>query len=104
MKPNPIEQFIANFTQGNETIIDRFLNGYCYYFALMLKERFGGKIFYQVIEGHFYLCIDNVYYDVRGAHSSKEVDWQRMVGWDSFKQYDSLQYERIVQGCILKTT
>lgn len=49
--------FIADFKcrtnpHEEEIIEDLFSAGYCYYFALMLKDAFGGEVMYSVGRGH----------------------------------------------------
>lgn len=74
------------------------LNGNCYYFALILKDRFPeGTIYYDVIDGHFIYKYHSKYYDWGGI--AKPSD--HVVEWDKFAEYDSLQKERIIQNCIL---
>lgn len=75
--------FIANFafsgsTSRNKTIIDLFINGYCYYFALMLKDAFGGEMVADV-ENHHILWKDTregdgygLLYDVCGIYKSND--------------------------------
>ena len=41
------------------------VNGNCYYFSLILQDRFpGGEIYYDVIDGHFLYCYNGKYYDL----------------------------------------
>lgn len=102
---NEVIEFIEQFAQGNPILIEKFTQGYCYYFAVMLKARFpGGKIFYHPIQGHFYTEIEGLLYDIRGGKKYAEVgDWQTLIAWDTFKEYDLLLYNRIVRDCVLKT-
>jgi hypothetical protein len=74
-------------------------NGNCYYFAVILKERFGGVIMYDVVNGHFVTYIDGILYDWNGA-----VVWEDLSGyieWEKFDAYDSLQKQRIIRDCIM---
>lgn len=76
----------CNWTTGN-----------CYYFAVILKERFpNGKIYYDVVNGHFAFQYQNKFYDWSGI---VELDGC-LVEWDKFQDYDSLQYARIMLDCI----
>lgn len=76
-----------NWTKGN-----------CYYFAVILKDRFPkGKIYYDVIYGHFVFKYENIYYDWTGI---VEVTGH-LVEWSKFNKYDVLQKERIIRDCIL---
>ena len=74
-------------------------SGNCYYFAVILKTRFSqGKIMYDVVNGHFVFELNNSYYD----YSGKIIcDKENLVDWDNFKMYDSIRFERILDGCVL---
>ena len=75
------------------------LNGNCYFFAVILKSRFPeGKIFYDVVYGHFVFQYQNQYYDWTGIYKSTDGF---LVSWDEFDKYDSLQKKRIAQDCIM---
>lgn len=75
------------------------LTGNCYFFAVILKERFGGDIYYDDIFGHFAAMIDGELYDWRGQHTkTPEEHW---VKWDEYDKYDSLLKQRIIRDCVL---
>ena len=75
------------------------LNGNCYYFALILKDRFpDGEIFYDVIDGHFVFEYNDNLYDYSGITAQ---DGGYLVQWSIFDKYDSLQKSRIIRDCIL---
>lgn len=89
-----IEEFIkrrfkndCNWTSGN-----------CYYFAIVLADRFRGDIYYDVINGHFVCKVGESYYDFLGKNTDKDAIYIR---WNDFPSYDQLQYERIIADCIL---
>ena len=72
------------------------LSGNCYYFALILKDRFPkGQIVYDPVLGHFLFLYQGVLYDWTGA-----VEKRFFVPWETFEEYDQLQYQRIIDGCI----
>lgn len=73
-----------------------FLYGNCYYFAVILKERFNGEIYYLPINNHFICKIDKEYYDITGLASINEHPYK----WKDFKYFDELLYKRIVRDCI----
>lgn len=74
------------------------INGNCYYFAIILKDRFPeGKIYYDVIDGHFIFQYKDKYYDWVGIVETNGC----LVEWDKFDEYDSLQKEIIVRDCIM---
>lgn len=82
-------QFIKRFTDN------KWVTGNCYYFAIILKERFNGIIYYDVINSHFITLIDNIYYDFNGI-----IIPDKPIKWDSFKEYDYIQYNRIIKEII----
>lgn len=76
----------CNWTTGN-----------CYYFATILLSRFPeGAIYYDVIDGHFCVKINNEYYDWNGFYIPIAP-----IEWDKFDEYDSLQKQRIIRDCLL---
>lgn len=77
-------------------IIDLFKNGYCYYFSLILKERFKGTILYDLIDGHFVTQIGEDIFDIRGCITDKYCE---------SNLYDESVWSNIpsiIHGCILK--
>lgn len=96
----------------------KWMNGNCYYFSVILKERFSGVIFYDVIHGHFLTLINHCFYDASGLVYKLDKEEQSIlnnlkntyielkygiivVNWDTFSLYDSLQKERIIRDCLL---
>lgn len=78
----------CNWTTGN-----------CYYFALILKDRFpDGKIFYDVRLGHFIYKYGESYYDWLGVYEGKE---DYLIPWDIFEIYDAAQKKIIIRDCIM---
>lgn len=72
-------------------------SGNCWYFSVILKDRFpNGKIFYDVIEGHFCVKIDGNYYDWEGIYVPNIP-----IEWDKFDEYDSLQKKIIIRDCLM---
>lgn len=90
---------ILDFIHHRFPIDCKWLNGNCYYFALILKNRFNGIIFYDVIDGHFITEIDGLKYDWSGV--VKEDNNHIYIEWDKFEEYDELQKQRIIRDCIL---
>lgn len=75
----------------------KWLDGNCYYFALILKDRFpGGEIYYDVIYGHFVYGINGQYFDWSGEVTPKG----KLVEWEQMEKYDSLVKQRIFEGCL----
>lgn len=90
---NLILRFIKRFKDCD------WLAGNCYYFAVILTERFAGDIYYDVAPGHFVAKIEGEYYDYNGAYKA-----EKPIPWKTFKEYDSLQYKRIIRDCIENET
>lgn len=74
------------------------LTGNCYYFALILSGRFGGRILYDAIDGHFVTEIGGLKYDWSGVVD--ESGKHHYVPWDDFEDYDKFRREAVVEGCI----
>lgn len=87
-----ILKFISRFPDAN------WLNGNCYYFAIILKDRFpDGEIYYDVWNGHFIFKLEDTYYDWRGIVH----DIGLPICWDTFEEsYDKYQYKKIIENCI----
>ena len=74
-------------------------SGNCFYFASILKARFpSGKIYYDVIYGHFVFEHEGCLYDWNGVYC-KDDDF--LVEWDKFDEYDSIQKKIIIRDCIM---
>lgn len=74
------------------------LSGNCYYFSYILSSRFpDGKIYYDVINGHFVFYHSGIFYDWTGIVKLKD----NFIEWDKFDEYDSLQKQRIIRDCIM---
>jgi len=88
---------ILEFIRRRFTTDCHWLDGNCYYFAVILKARFpSGKIFYDVTNGHFVFLTDGKYYDWTGE---VEPDGE-LIEWQRFGDYDRLRKERIIRGCV----
>ena len=75
------------------------ITGNCYYFAVILKDRFPeGRIYYDVILGHFIFWYQDKFYDWKGVYELKDG---YLVSWEEFEKYDSSQKEIIVRDCIM---
>lgn len=100
-----MEEEIIEFINRRFPHKDKWLDGNCYYFALILKEKFGGIICYDVIDGHFVLRIYDSfdkpyyhYYDYNGIVNTQGK--HHYVEWDTFYEYDLKQMLRIQRDCI----
>ncbi len=73
------------------------LDGNCYYFAVILKERFpGGQIYYDMINCHFCYGINGKFYDWTGAI----LPDGRLIPWKVFKLFDKTYFERVMRDCV----
>lgn len=93
-----MNNIVINFIKKRFNKNCHWLDGNCYYFALILKDRFPeGKIYYDVINGHFIFQRKECFYDWTGIIYPDGY----LVGWDEFDEYDSLLKQRIIRDCIL---
>lgn len=70
----------------------------CYYFSLILKDRFPeGKIYYDIIPGHFVFKYKSEFYDWTGSVKPFGL----CIEWEKFAQYDELQKDVIIRDCLL---
>lgn len=93
MYQNEVEEFIKRRFPNNDS---NWLNGNCYFFAAILKERFSNfNIYYLPITGHFVAGIKNEYYDWTGRVYPTEpiINFLDMD--------DNLLYQRLVRDCIM---
>lgn len=114
-----IIDFINRRFPNTDKLNSNWLKGNCYYFALILKDRFiNSEIYYDVIHGHFVTLIGDCLYDASGLYyklseaelirlnntpltRSIKLDYDVViVNWDYFYYYDSLQKQRIERDCI----
>lgn len=94
-----VEKFINGFKQYDKenAVVITFTCGYCYWFAVILSNRFRGEIFYEPVEGHFITNIMDDLYDITGNVTEKY--WNKAL-------YDKDTYmdiKNVVSGCINKT-
>lgn len=63
-----VKEFIRRFCryEENRVLEQTFTEGMCYYFAIILQERFGGEILYDKVENHFVTLIKGKLYDITG--------------------------------------
>lgn len=88
-----IEKF--KFIHAKE-LEESFSCGNCYYFAVILKERFGGEICYIPVNNHFVCQIEHNYYDIKGKVTTKE----KVYTWDKYKIYEPLDSHHVIRDCL----
>lgn len=88
---------VLEFIHRRFSIDCNWLNGNCYYFSVILKNRFPqGIIYYDVINGHFIFKYEDKYYDWTGIINPDGY----LVEWDNLDNYDSLQKQTIIRDYI----
>ena len=79
--------------------------GNCYYFAIILSERFNQYnpvIYYDTVDGHFLCRINNIFYDWSGAVAfSDEYVSKYIKRWSDLCNEDPIWSNRIVRDVIL---
>lgn len=90
---------ILEFIHRRFPIDCNWTSGNCYHFAVILKSVFPkGKIYYDVIWGHFIFKYKKKFYDWTGEiHPDKD---SYLVKWSKFDKYDPLVKQRIIRDCI----
>lgn len=99
---NVVERFIHKFKQFDKSgeVVKTFTEGYCYYFACILCERFKiGTIWYSEKDNHFAARIGSRLYDITGDITSRKADF---IPWHKMQEVDSLVYARLVRDCVRK--
>lgn len=98
-----VKNAVLDFIKRRFPVDNNWLTGNCYFFAVILKSRFEeGIILYDVIDGHFVTMIGGVMYDWSGIVLPEEDETKHFyVEWDKFEDYDELQKQSIIKGCIL---
>ena len=89
---------VIEFITRRFSIDCNWTSGNCYYFAVILKDRFPeGKLVYEVIDGHFLFDYKGKLYDFNGE---QQREGKCLVDWDTFDDYDSKQKCCIIRDCI----
>lgn len=102
---NKVLAFIQQF-KGQEKF---YLEGFCYYFAAMLRERFSmdhdvdgrpfrTELWYNPVQNHFACFINGALFDASGAVVSTN-EW---LQWDVYREVEPLDSSRTVRYCIQK--
>jgi len=95
---NAIEKFIKDFKifEKDEVLENTFRNGYCYYFSVILNERFGGEIVYETIDCHFLFLYHGRLYDIRG-------DVTDLYNFNNISYKEEwMRRDSVISGVILK--
>lgn len=90
-----MENEVLEFINRRFKVDCNWLNGNCYYFAVILKNRFqDGEIVYDQIKGHFMFLLNDILYDYSGIVDS---DYDKL---DNIKKTDPLLYSYLVRDCM----
>lgn len=89
MNLDDIETFNKRFNDP------KWLSGDCYYYAVILQSKFGGKICYDPIKGHFFVKIDNNCFDFNGVYTPTTC-----LDFESLKESDPIWVERLERDCM----
>ena len=90
---------ILSFIADNFTVDCHWLDGNCYYFAVILNTRFAeSTIVYDVVNNHFSVRFaDDRFYDWSG-----EIKVKTWVVWEDYILADLAHSSRIIRDCIVK--
>ena len=86
---------VLDFIKQFESAQKLLLEGRCYWFAVILKERFDGQLMYNQIMNHWACLIDNQLYDASGAVVNTCYE-----EWPGSIIDDTTYYNRLVKQCI----
>lgn len=98
-----ILSFIERFPI-NEDDVDQWMGRNDYYFARILKARFRGEIWYDLVNCHFLFRYFDDFYDWSGPRNEYDFaqpsTMENMIKWNQLKEYDRSRYDRIVRDVI----
>ena len=87
---------VLKFIKEFESVSKFFLYGKCYWFAIILKERFSGRMMYNPIYNHWAVRIG----DLGLFDASGEIEPRGYSNWPCDFLDDELHYNRLVKQCI----
>ena len=95
-------RFIRDFKRFDTGQVTRtFTNGYCYWFAFILHNRFpNSEIVYYSAGNHFACKIGNRIFDVTGDITNKNLFFEP---WEEYQKCEPLESSRIIKYCVTKT-
>lgn len=110
---NKVEKFIKDFKKASPEYLEyTFYRGYCYWFALILAERFKGEIWFNPDIVHFAAYIKTKHhtwlYDIYGMVRigfnpiTGEEESGNWMSWEEFQKNNHEAVEGIVASCIKK--
>lgn len=90
------KELVYNFISKRFPEDCNWTTGNCYYFAIILKARFSGELWYEPVENHFVCLIDNIFYD----HDGEWKPTDNILRWSEFMLLDCLETSRIIRDCV----
>lgn len=98
---NKVLQFINDLKKISPAMLEyTFYEGYCYWLAVILADRFKGDIWFNPDIVHFAAKIDGKLYDIYGQiDDTKPACW---MSWEEFQCQHQEAVESIVNSCIKK--
>lgn len=100
-----IAQEVLEFIKRRFKIDCNWKTGNCYYFAIILAERFKNYdpvLYYDTVDGHFITKINGIFYDWSGALAfSDEYVSKYIMKWSDLCEEDPIWSGRIVRDVIL---
>ena len=92
--------FIDNFKRQKKSDVEFvFTNGDCYWFSVILIQRFGGEAYYLRVRNHFITKIDGRYYDITGEITDFD---EEPVSWTYMQETEPKWAERIYYCALLQ--
>lgn len=92
-----IQENILQFIRKRFPKKENWLTGNCYYFALILADRFSGTIYYDKENIHFIVNIQDTYYDWTGII---KPNINNLYNWNHLKLENESMYNKIYLECI----
>ena len=90
------EKQVLHFIKKRFKTDSNWTTGNCYYFAMILCERFRDmKIYYDPIDGHFFVGADGEYYDWTGRIEAPP----QMMSLDDLRREDPLWFSHLMRDC-----
>ena len=90
---------ITDFIKRRFPVDCNWMNGNCYYFAVILKARFPeGRLVYDSVVGHFMLRIKDTFYDYTGIAATEPRP--EFFDWEELQKTDPLFSQHITRDVI----
>ena len=100
-----VAQEVLDFIERRFKTDCNWKTGNCYYFAIILSERFrkyDPVIYYDTADGHFITKINGIFYDWSGALAfSDEYVSKYIMKWSDLCNEDPIWSDRIIRDVIL---